>query len=69
MATRLPVGLQLRGGWDDTTMELPSGPHRDAITRRVVDGGTVRVGDLLADYPVALMLPLATDDERAADGG
>ena len=64
VATRLPVGLQLRDGWGDTTIELPTAPHRDAITHRVTDGGTVRVGDLLVDYPVALLLPLGLDDER-----
>jgi (1->4)-alpha-D-glucan 1-alpha-D-glucosylmutase len=54
LATRLPVGLSAAGGWLDTALELP-GAATDALTGREVSG-TVRVGDLLDRYPVALLL-------------
>jgi (1->4)-alpha-D-glucan 1-alpha-D-glucosylmutase len=54
IATRLPVGLHDRGGWDDTTVDLPSAI--DVLTDRVV-AGTVRVAELLDHYPVALLIP------------
>jgi (1->4)-alpha-D-glucan 1-alpha-D-glucosylmutase len=54
LATRLPVGLAAAGGWLDTALELP-GAATDALTGREVSG-TVRVGDLLDRYPVALLL-------------
>ena len=57
IATRLPVGLQCGGGWGDTTGVLPARPHRDVVTDRRVDGGVIHVDDLLADYPVALLVP------------
>jgi malto-oligosyltrehalose synthase/malto-oligosyltrehalose trehalohydrolase len=55
LATRLPVGLAARGGWGDTTLDLPSGVWVDVLTSRRVDG-TVAVADVLADYPVALLV-------------
>ncbi|HET9871947.1 MAG TPA: malto-oligosyltrehalose synthase [Propionibacteriaceae bacterium] len=54
LATRLPVGLSAAGGWGDTTIELPAG-SRDALTGRTF-AGVVRVADVLADYPVALLV-------------
>jgi (1->4)-alpha-D-glucan 1-alpha-D-glucosylmutase len=54
VATRLPVGLAWLGGWADTTIDLP-GPMRN-----VLDGsaytGQVRLAELLADRPVALLV-------------
>ncbi|RKR74667.1 malto-oligosyltrehalose synthase [Frondihabitans australicus] len=64
VATRLPVGLAESGGWRDTTLHLPSGSHRDALTGRRFDGTRVRLADLLDTYPVALLVP---DDERHDD--
>ncbi|MDL5352689.1 malto-oligosyltrehalose synthase [Microbacterium sp. zg-YB36] len=55
VATRLPVGLQRRGGWDDTAVMVPAGTWRDALTGRSVAGGTVPLSSLLATYPVALL--------------
>jgi len=54
VATRLPVGLAARGGWGDTTLALPHGRWRDVITGRAP--GSARVGELLAAYPVALLV-------------
>lgn len=56
VATRLPVGLAQRGGWGDTTLELPAGQWRDALTDRDHTGSDARVADLLATYPVALLV-------------
>jgi (1->4)-alpha-D-glucan 1-alpha-D-glucosylmutase len=56
LATRLPAGLAAAGGWGDTTVLLPAGPYTDALTGRGVEGGECRVAEVLADYPVALLL-------------
>jgi (1->4)-alpha-D-glucan 1-alpha-D-glucosylmutase len=55
LATRLPVTLQAAGGWHDTTVTLP-GAMVDVLTGRTFDGA-VEVRDVLATYPVALLLP------------
>ncbi|RIQ36999.1 malto-oligosyltrehalose synthase [Jiangella rhizosphaerae] len=54
VATRLPVGLERRGGWADTVAELPDGLV-DVLTGRPVAGGAVRLAELLDHYPVALL--------------
>ncbi|MFN2495641.1 MAG: malto-oligosyltrehalose synthase [Pseudonocardiaceae bacterium] len=55
IATRLPVGLAARGGWGDTALPLPEGSWTDALIGRSVSG-CVPLADLLARYPVALLL-------------
>jgi len=63
VVTRLPVGLDERGGWADTVLSL-DGTWRDVLTGRVV---TARLDDVLRDLPVALLVragagpPLSTD--------
>lgn len=57
VTTRLPVGLENGGGWRDTTLTLPDGLI-DELTGEQ-HGGTVRLADLLATYPVALLRPAA----------
>ncbi|ARF58014.1 malto-oligosyltrehalose synthase [Streptomyces gilvosporeus] len=56
VATRLSLRLVETGGWWDTVLRLPSGgPWREALTGRVVDGGTaVGLTELLSQSPVAL---------------
>lgn len=54
VATRLPVRLASTGGWANTVADLPHG-LTDVLTGRGVDGGSVRLADLLAHYPVALL--------------
>jgi (1->4)-alpha-D-glucan 1-alpha-D-glucosylmutase len=54
VATRLPVGL-VEGGWGDSTLALPAGEWADLLTGRELSGD-VRVGEVLADYPVALLI-------------
>jgi (1->4)-alpha-D-glucan 1-alpha-D-glucosylmutase len=62
VATRLPVALELAGGWDRTqlTVRQPSASSRDlvdAFTGRVYSDGRLAVADLLGRYPVALLTP------------
>ena len=58
LATRLPVGLAARGGWSDTTIELPGGPWRDVISGRSLSGPTIVPADLLGDQPGRLPVAL-----------
>jgi (1->4)-alpha-D-glucan 1-alpha-D-glucosylmutase len=58
IGTRLPIGLAAREGWGDTEVVLAGHPQFDVITGREFDGGEVRLSELLADYPVALLAPL-----------
>jgi (1->4)-alpha-D-glucan 1-alpha-D-glucosylmutase len=55
VATRLPIGLAARGGWGETALLLPEGSWTDAFTGFSVRGD-VPLGELLARYPVALLL-------------
>ncbi|WP_432504340.1 malto-oligosyltrehalose synthase [Kineococcus arenarius] len=56
VTTRLPVSLERHGGWGEHTLSLPEGEWRDAFTGTVVSGGAVRVADVLAQLPVALLV-------------
>jgi (1->4)-alpha-D-glucan 1-alpha-D-glucosylmutase len=58
VATRLPVGLAARGGWADTVLALPGGAEDwvDVLTGDSVPGSVPRLADLLARYPVALLV-------------
>jgi (1->4)-alpha-D-glucan 1-alpha-D-glucosylmutase len=67
VVTRLPVGLAERGGWGDTTLELPAGRWRDSLSGLETDPrgdaspsgeepATVRLADLMAQLPVALLV-------------
>ncbi|MGH3864909.1 MAG: malto-oligosyltrehalose synthase [Pseudonocardiaceae bacterium] len=55
VATRLPVGLASRGGWNETALPLPEGTWTDAFTGFPASSH-VPLADLLAHYPVALLL-------------
>ena len=44
-------------GWREHTVALPEGRWRDVLTGREVEGGSVRLADLLATLPVALLTP------------
>jgi glycosidase len=70
LATRLPLGLERAGGWQDTAVPLPPGRWVELLTgRRVLPGtdGTVAVGEVLADLPVALLVPDTTGDHGRFD--
>ncbi|MBZ5733759.1 malto-oligosyltrehalose synthase [Nocardioides sp. TRM66260-LWL] len=58
VATRLPLGLAARGGWGDTELPLPEGRWRDHLApdQAPVHEDAVRLADLLADLPVALLV-------------
>ncbi|MFB2555049.1 malto-oligosyltrehalose synthase [Herbiconiux liangxiaofengii] len=57
VVTRLPIGLARHGGWDDTTIELPEARngYADTLTGTLFPDGSVRLSELLARYPVALL--------------
>ncbi|GAA2866160.1 malto-oligosyltrehalose synthase [Streptosporangium fragile] len=54
VATRLPVGLQRRGGWGNRTFTLPHGRWRDLLTG-AEHTGRIPLAHLLAVHPVALL--------------
>jgi (1->4)-alpha-D-glucan 1-alpha-D-glucosylmutase len=54
VATRLPVGLERAGGWAGTTLDI-GGSAADVISGRRWSG-TVALAELLAEYPVALLV-------------
>jgi (1->4)-alpha-D-glucan 1-alpha-D-glucosylmutase len=56
LATRLPLTLAAAGGWRDTTIDLPW-DATNALTGAIHPAGESGVGELLAQYPVALLLP------------
>ena len=56
VVTRLAVSLGRYGGWQDHTVTLPEGLWHDALTGRSLDGGAVRLADLLTPMPVALLV-------------
>ncbi|HXV93067.1 MAG TPA: malto-oligosyltrehalose synthase, partial [Pseudonocardia sp.] len=58
VATRLPVGLEARGGWGETVLPLPGGADDwcDVITGSQVDGSAPLLSRLLERYPVALLV-------------
>jgi len=61
VATRLPIGLTTAGGWRDTLLPLPGGSSgggtwTDVLTGTHVASPVPPLGDLLARYPVALLL-------------
>ena len=55
VATRLPAGLERKGGWGDTHIPLPEGPWQDLLTGQSY-GPDLALGGLLAMLPVALLV-------------
>ncbi|GAA0282422.1 malto-oligosyltrehalose synthase [Cryptosporangium japonicum] len=58
VVTRLPIGLERRGGWGDTVLELPDGEWKDVLTGAEYSAGAdgpVGLIDVLSRYPVALL--------------
>ena len=56
VVTRLPVGLAEQGGWADTTLELPAGEWVNVLGGSGSRRQRVRLADLMADLPVALLV-------------
>jgi (1->4)-alpha-D-glucan 1-alpha-D-glucosylmutase len=57
VATRLPLGLERRGGWGQTALLRHAGPTVDVLTGRRYAGTELALGDVLSVYPVALLAP------------
>ncbi len=57
---RLILGLGARGGFSDTTLELPDGLWLNRLTGEETRGGPVRVSRLLERFPVALLARRST---------
>ena len=57
VATRLPKRLAGVGGWRDTALEL-AGEYRDELTGATYPAGQLKLGTLLEQYPVALLVPV-----------
>jgi (1->4)-alpha-D-glucan 1-alpha-D-glucosylmutase len=55
LATRLPVGLRRRRGWGESAISLPDGSYRNTLTGTHFQG-SVNLGELFRQYPVALLL-------------
>ena len=45
-----------RSGWGEDAVELPEGGWEDVLTGATLQGGRVALADLLADFPVAVLL-------------
>ncbi len=57
LATRLPLGLERRGGWQDTAVVLAPGTYRDVLTGHThQSSGRLAAADLFGTYPVALLV-------------
>ncbi|MEO9201645.1 MAG: malto-oligosyltrehalose synthase [Mycobacterium sp.] len=56
VATRLPHGLARAGGWQETTIDLPRRRQVDLLTGNAFAGPIARMADVLAVYPVALLV-------------
>ncbi len=52
MVPRLVMGID---GWDDTAVDLPPGQWHNELTAEQWPEGRVRLSDLLARFPVALL--------------
>lgn len=57
VTTRLPQMLAERDGWGEHTVILPAGEFTDVLTGRAVSGGETPLAGLLAELPVALLVP------------
>ncbi|MDP9050096.1 MAG: hypothetical protein M3O31_05135, partial [Acidobacteriota bacterium] len=57
VVTIVPRLTRLRGdGWGPTTVKLPEGQWTNRLTGASMAGGKVSVGELLRDFPVALLV-------------
>jgi (1->4)-alpha-D-glucan 1-alpha-D-glucosylmutase len=67
---RLGVARERAGGWRGTTLALPPGRWRDAVSGREVHEPAPALAELLAPVPVALLVaePLWTDRDRTGTG-
>lgn len=57
VATRLALSLERLGGWGTHTVAIPEWRWTDVLTGRTIEGGVVPLEHLLAQLPVALLVP------------
>ncbi|APF41167.1 malto-oligosyltrehalose synthase [Neomicrococcus aestuarii] len=56
VVTRLPLGLDRIGGWQDTTLKVEAGTYRDEISGKSVESdGSLQLSEVLSTLPVALL--------------
>ncbi|HEX4230790.1 MAG TPA: malto-oligosyltrehalose synthase [Bryobacteraceae bacterium] len=48
--------LKANSNWIDTAVELPEGQWRNALTGAILSGGTSRLRQVFAEFPVALLI-------------
>jgi (1->4)-alpha-D-glucan 1-alpha-D-glucosylmutase len=58
LATRLPYGLERKGGWRDTAVAFNT-EMQDELTGTIFGPGPVEVAEILRVYPVALLTPIS----------
>jgi malto-oligosyltrehalose synthase len=63
VATRLPVGLLRRGGWQDTVLPLPGGSWVNLLTGTAHRGPAIPLSELTGRLPVALLVPEPSEGE------
>jgi (1->4)-alpha-D-glucan 1-alpha-D-glucosylmutase len=56
LATRLPLGLERRGGWPGTVVRPPCQELTDVLTGRSFSGSVIPIDEILNTYPVALLV-------------
>ncbi|QKG25059.1 malto-oligosyltrehalose synthase [Actinomadura verrucosospora] len=61
LATRLPVGLERRGGWSGTEVDVGRQGWRDVLTGATHWGPRLDVAEVFAHLPVALLVPREID--------
>jgi (1->4)-alpha-D-glucan 1-alpha-D-glucosylmutase len=49
------LSLKLAGAWEETMLILPEGRWKNRLSGQFYNGGSVLVGDLLREFPVALL--------------
>ncbi|WP_278045279.1 malto-oligosyltrehalose synthase [Actinomadura roseirufa] len=57
LATRLPMGLERRGGWAGTQVELGGQGWRDVLSGAEHEGSVLDAGAVFERLPVALLVP------------
>ncbi|KAB2351895.1 malto-oligosyltrehalose synthase [Actinomadura rudentiformis] len=57
VVTRLPAGLERRGGWGGTVVEVTAEAWRDVLTGVVHQGPRLLLSEVLDLLPVALLIP------------
>ena len=61
MLTIAPRWSHEAEAWEETTIQVPDGRWSNLLTGVDVAGGRVRLGDLLAEFPVALLARVKSD--------